>query len=190
MYTARIYAYIQNAYFSVISIALSSAADIIGSILGLASQTEPRDKAQHSTAQHSTKGRREEGERPARRSPLPRAIAIAIDRRQLLSFAPSFAWLPRRPVPFESREHSPPEPLHHPTTNARARHYHQLDRCHRRRQQTIIHHRPTLTDIFSVVALSTHTLTTISAAPSLLPPPDRPHLTTTGHTRDRGDRSA
>lgn len=108
--------------------------------LGLAKQTKGQGTAQHSTSQNQ-----------GTRKPHPRAIAIAIDRRQVLSFAPSFAWLPRRPVPFESRGHSPPEPLHHPTTSARARHYHQLDRCHRRRQQTIIHHRPTLTSIFSVV---------------------------------------
>lgn len=87
--------------------------------------------------------------------------------------------------PGSHAEPCPREPLfaittHHSTTrlcHARARHYHQLDRCHRRRQKTIVHHRPTLTSSLSV-CLSRHStllpeLANV-AAPELLPP-DRLH---------------
>ena len=99
-------------------------------------------------------------------------------------------------MPKESRStthhsHHPPTAHRLPLpTSARARHYHQLDRCHRRRRpKTIIHHRPTLTsDILLSTDLSaptphTHQLRCAFATPI---PPDRLHSARRGRQRPPG----
>jgi hypothetical protein len=136
-YTA-IYTYIQCIHISPCYIVLSSAAGVIGNIgLGLANQG----------TSHPTRHRRPA---PAQSQSIVRGPSASA------KVAPSLAWLPLRAVPLRepfalSTKHSIIRRPH-----ARARHYHQLDRCHRRRQKTIIHHRPTLTSSLSVCRDTPH----------------------------------
>jgi len=149
------YTYTQCIHISPCYRCLSSAAGVIGNIgLGLANQGTS-DKAQDPLPRNRNRNRSSVG---------------ICHTRTFFRLAPTQSRAQERAVrTLDQALHHPPPTRPH----ARARHYHQLDRCHRRRPKTIIHHRPTLTSSLSSEPLftphtHTHHLRCAFAAPTHL----------------------